>query len=86
MKNPWINYDFETSTIHELDKDFVDKINLKAEDRFKLNNELLPDPYIGNIESKILLLALNPGLSEDDFRTHADLNYQELHRINIDQK
>ncbi|MCK5781091.1 MAG: hypothetical protein KAH10_00735 [Flavobacteriales bacterium] len=86
MKNPWINYDFTNSTIHELDKDFVEVFNLSAEERFKLNSELLPDPYIGNIKSKILLLALNPGLSEDDFRTHADLNYKELHRENINQE
>ena len=85
MKNPWVNYEFNGSAFHKEDAKEVEKFNNKAKPEFKLSAELLPDPYIGNINSKILLLALNPGLSEADFLTHSELNFKELHRKNIDQ-
>ncbi|MBG26681.1 MULTISPECIES: hypothetical protein [Croceibacter] len=85
MKNPWLNYDFNENAFHKEDVKEIEKFNNRAKPEFKLSEELLPDPYIGNINSKILLLALNPGLSEADFLTHSQLNFKELHRKNIDQ-
>lgn len=85
MKNPWINYKFTETAIHQLDIEEVESFNDKADEKYKFSPELWPEPYIGNLKAKIVLLALNPGLSEDDYKTYADTNFKELHRRNIDQ-
>jgi hypothetical protein len=86
MDNPWINYSFENSAIHTLDEALIEEFNLKAKPKVSYNKELLPDPYIGNINTKILLLMLNPGISENDFFIHKSPEFIKLHRKNIDQK
>lgn len=85
MLNPWLNYKFKKSTIHSEDLNLVTQFNLKAKDEFKYSDVLLPDPYIGSLNSKLMLLALNPGLSESDFEVHQDNNYIEHHWENINQ-
>jgi len=85
MNNPWIDYQFKDSFLHEFDQELVKDFNRKAKEEVKYCDRLLPDPYIGSVKSKILLLALNPGLSENDFETHANTKYKELHRKNLDQ-
>jgi hypothetical protein len=85
MENPWINYSFENSAIHTLDEALIEEFNLKAKPNVSYNKELLPDPYIGNINTKILLLMLNPGVRENDFSVHKTSGFIKLHRKNIDQ-
>lgn len=85
MNNPWIDYQFKDSFLHEFDHALIEDFNKKAKEDVKYCDQLLPDPYIGSLHSKILLLALNPGLSEDDFQTHAQTKYKELNRQNLDQ-
>lgn len=85
MENPWVNYSFSDSLFHEQDKELVEDFNSKSKEEVSYCDKLLPDPYIGNTDSKVMLLALNPGLSPDDFDTHADETYKLLHRRNLDQ-
>ncbi len=85
IENPWIDYDLKTTKIHHLDKLQIDKFNITAKSEFKFDTILLPDPYIGNVNSKILLLALNPGIHEDDYEIHKGPIYRKLHRENINQ-
>jgi hypothetical protein len=85
MLNPWLNYSFESSAIHSKDSDLISQFNAKAKSEFKYSDVLLPDPYIGSLNSKLMLLALNPGLSENDFYVHKDNNYIKHHYKNINQ-
>ena len=85
MLNPWLNYKFNKSTIHSEDLNLVTQFNLKAKEEFKYSDVLLPDPYIGSLNSKLMLFALNPGISESDFEVHKDNNYIEYHWENINQ-
>lgn len=48
------------------------RFNQEAESRFQFDLELHPEPFIGSLSAPVILLALNPGLSDEDFRVHAD--------------
>lgn len=85
MLNPWFNYKSIGSTIHSKDLDLINLFNSKTKAEFQYSDVLLPDPYIGSLNSKLMLLALNPGLSESDFEVHKNQNYIEHHRTNINQ-
>lgn len=86
MINPWINLDIEETRIHPLDKEIVDEFNQKAKQEFQFCEDLLPDPYIGSLKAKVLVLALNPGLSEDDYKTHAEESFRDLYKKNLYQQ
>lgn len=86
MINPWINLDIVETRIHPLDKEIVDEFNQKAKQEFQFCRQLLPDPYIGNIKAKVLVLALNPGLSEEDYKTHKDQFFRKHYKKNLYQQ
>ena len=59
---------------------------LKAKDEVRFCNELLPDPYIGSLNAEFLVLALNPGLSDDDYKTHSDESFRKHYKNNLYQQ
>ena len=70
MKNPWIefveNLD-ETNLILKEDKAIIDEFNQSANETFKVHTEIMPAPFMGNVQSApILLLLLNPGYDEKE--------------------
>jgi hypothetical protein len=70
MKNPWIefveNLD-ETNLVLKEDKAVIDTFNQSANDTFKVHTEIMPAPFMGNVQSApILLLLLNPGYDEKE--------------------
>ncbi len=83
--NPWLDFDMNSSFVHPTDKDQVAAFNIKAKPEVKYELSLRPEPYIGNLDAKVLLLALNPGVSDDDFRVHETSSYIELHKANLKQ-
>ena len=53
------------------DKEKVLMYNLTCKNpEFQIKLDLLPEPFIGNIKSKIYLLSLNPGYSEENIEEH----------------
>jgi hypothetical protein len=70
MDNPWRNLSREQPFVLEGDKSRILLFNNKVKDEHKIHLELLPEPYLGNPESEIVLLNLNPGFSIDDFKFH----------------
>lgn len=70
MKNPWIefvkNLD-ETNLVLKEDKAVIDKFNRSANETFKVHTEIMPAPFMGNVQSApILLLLLNPGYDDKE--------------------
>jgi len=65
MINPWkeIVKVRETPFILQKDKKDILYFNKSAKEEHKINIEILPDPYIGDVfKSKVVLLQLNPGI------------------------
>lgn len=57
-----------------MDRIAIDRFNAKQRDvKARVVSELLPQPFIGNPETaRLVLLALNPGVSEYDETDHRD--------------
>ena len=56
------------------------RFNQKFEPRFHYDLNLYPEPFVGSLSAPIILLALNPGLSERDYQVHADEHLLETIR------
>jgi hypothetical protein len=70
MKNPWIefveNLD-ETNLVLKEDKAVIDRFNQSTTETYKVHTEIMPAPFMGNVQSApILLLLLNPGYDEKE--------------------
>ncbi|RKE04172.1 hypothetical protein [Marinifilum flexuosum] len=85
MQNPWRNLNTDVTSIHPLDMQAVDEFNSQAKEEYQFCKTLLPDPYIGNLKANVLFLALNPGLSAEDYQTHADEQFRFLYKQNLTQ-
>lgn len=85
MRNPWRNLNTDVTSIHPLDFERVDEFNAMAKEDYKFCKTLLPEPYIGSLKANVLFLALNPGLSAEDYETHANEEYRFLYKQNLAQ-
>jgi hypothetical protein len=64
MRNPWIDLPETAPFVLACDKQAIFDFNHTAKPEHKIHLELLPEPYAGNPEAKIVLLNLNPGFYE----------------------
>jgi len=83
MKNLWKNLPDKSPYVLEEDKKFIDEFNAKAEDKYKIVLDLLPEPFIGNKDADIVLLNLNPGVDKKDKELHKQINYVDAIRKNL---
>lgn len=52
------------------DRPAVEAFNRTATERTRVETSLLPEPWVGCTDAPILLLLLNPGMSDDDLALH----------------
>ncbi len=61
MRNPWSQLCKDGPYILDQDMDAILQYNQKAKDKYKIMDELMPVPFIGNVfDSEIVILMLNP--------------------------
>lgn len=84
-ENPWLQFNSVDSKIHPADISIIDNFNKKAKENFKYHLNLLPEPYIGSLDAKIIVLALNPGFNEKDFNYHSKEPFKSIHQKNLNQ-
>jgi len=60
MRNPWIDLPATAPFVLPCDNQGILDFNNKAKPEHKIHLEVLPAPYTGNPEAKIVLLNLNP--------------------------
>ena len=76
MKNPWVTLPYEKPYVLPEDKQEILKYNKKVnKDENLIRTELIPEPYLGDPSSEIILLNLNPGFSIKDKLFHNDNDY-----------
>jgi len=66
--NPWQDFAKSESMVHQLDRESVSQHNAKAKPEHQFLLQLAPEPWIGNLEGKLLVLYANPGATESDIR------------------
>ncbi|MBE8221949.1 MAG: hypothetical protein HAW60_04380 [Bdellovibrionales bacterium] len=77
LTNPWINLPSNAPFVLPADIDGIAKLNKTNNSNYKIQTDSIPEPFIGPILSaKILLLALNPGHSSDDFQWQNKLEFK----------
>ena len=70
--NPWHLFPHARPFVLEHDLPAICSFNQKFDPRFHYDLNLHPEPFIGSLSAPIILLALNPGLSERDYEVHSD--------------
>jgi hypothetical protein len=79
VQNPWLGLPSKSPYILEIDRESIDRYNESRhiEDR-RINLGSVPEPFIGNPDSaKVVLLGLNPGDSDDDWRAHSHVEFNK---------
>jgi hypothetical protein len=73
VENPWKQVTSENRVL-EKDKEIVEAFNRKYSNKpnFILQKQLLPEPFIGDPQSPVYLLGLNPGYSKGDDERHVN--------------
>lgn len=81
--NPWVDLPKRSPFVLPEDKACIENFNLKANDNFRIHLEIIPEPYLGNWNAPVVLLALNPGFKDADLTFHANPRFSELSRANL---
>ena len=70
MKNPWIEFVEKLDDANLVIKEeqvVIEKFNQNATDTFKVHSEIMPAPFMGNVQTApIVLLMLNPGYDQEE--------------------
>jgi len=74
--NPWHALGREAPFVLDEDHAAVTRFNATAVDKTRLELDLLPEPFVGNLEAPDVLLALNPGVSNGDFELHTNEEFR----------
>lgn len=66
MSNPWLELKRMPPYVVSNDREQVAAFNRSASDDVKLRVDLLPEPYIGDVNAPVVLLAASPGWHPED--------------------
>lgn len=84
MHNPWINLSETAPFVLECDKQDILNFNKTAKSEHKIHLEVLPEPYTGSPEAKIVMLNLNPGFYERNEKfLSGDEHFYNASRANL---
>ena len=84
MENPWKELPTYPPYVIPDDSRAISIFNdrCKSQDH-RIQTHILPEPYIGNIDSPIYLLSLNPGFDEKDALWHSDESFNSSLKSNL---
>lgn len=85
MKNPWSELPSISPRVLACDNPVVNAFNrrYKESPQFTLQTQLLPEPFIGNPNSPVYILGLNPGYSPNDDEWHKRSDFQTTILANL---
>ena len=83
--NPWLALPHNGEFLLPVDKEAVRQFNRRARSDYKLQLDLLPEPFLGNLDKcSVLILSGNPGFDETrDKSTHAREDFSEASFLNL---
>lgn len=84
MRNPWLDLPASAPFVLPADAAAIARFNERARADVAVHLELLPEPFLGDPLSPVVLLGLNPGFSPDDAACHADPTFAALSRANLE--
>ncbi|MBX3239232.1 MAG: hypothetical protein KIT80_18265 [Chitinophagaceae bacterium] len=82
ITNPWESLSTERPFILEEDREAVDAYNKKVGENYKIRLEVMAVPFVGDVlNSKIVLLMLNPRFNENTIEFEDERYKEKLKRI-----
>jgi hypothetical protein len=70
MKSPWQHLPKRPPFVIKQDEAAIRAFNKAARPQYQIRLEQLPEPFLGNPESPVVLLNLNPGYDEEETEQH----------------
>jgi hypothetical protein len=87
MNNPWSEMSDSPPYILKSDSREIEVFNKKYQTTdYAIHSELIPEPYIGNLNSEIVLLNLNPGFSNENSKEHKTPYFKSILLDNLTNK
>lgn len=75
--NPWLTLPKHTPFVLATDAVAVERFNKTAVASVRIELTLLPEPFVGRIDAPVVLLTLNPGVSDEDFALHETPGFRD---------
>lgn len=89
MENPWSDFFESDHMVHPADEQIIKEHNESVDRRYQFLLHLAPEPWVGNINSPLVVLYANPGATELDLTEKPQYKAQEINRfarINLRQE
>ena len=84
MENPWTQLPQKPPFILSCDADEIEHFNTRQHDiKFKVILNEIPSPYIGNLESPVIFLNLNPAYSPEESESSQVAQYRKIAQMNL---
>jgi hypothetical protein len=82
--NPWSELPNGTPFVPSVEVSVIESHNDQINsDTHRLRLDVLPEPFIGNIDASVYLLNLNPGYCSEDLKWHARDDFASAIRANL---
>lgn len=84
MHNPWLALPTTAPYVLPTEREAIDRFNRTYPDpQTQIRLNVLPEPYIGNLDAKVVVLSLNPGFDESDATWHAQPDFAASIHANL---
>jgi hypothetical protein len=85
VQNPWPLLPETEPFVLPCDREIIQNFNNRhrTKQKHQIHLELLPEPYLGNPQAKIVFLNGNPGFDEDGHSYHNNANFVKANRANL---
>ena len=78
--NPWCDLPTDSPYVLATDNEAIVQFNAKAPPPLRVELSLMPEPFVGRVDAPVVLLTLNPGVSDADFALHRDPKFRAIVR------
>ena len=83
MDNPWKELPEQSPYILPQESSVISEFRARCKKNYQIQSQILPEPYIGNVDAPIYLLSLNPGYSDKDLHWHSKKNFKSAIKSNL---
>ena len=70
IDNPWLHLRTRAPFVLQEDAEAIKAFNRRARPETRIETDLLPMPFVGRIDAQVILLLLNPGVSDESYIVH----------------